>query len=80
MKPISSFSSGLELNTDRIASTSKHRSAQPTRSVETNTFGSQHASAFKREVPFSNGSEFVEIDGKKYFFSAPRGTYVNIIV
>ncbi len=80
MKPVSSFSSGLEINTDRIASASKQKMSQPTSSVEKQTFGSERSASFRREVPFSHGSEFVEIDGKKYFFSAPRGTYLNIVV
>lgn len=79
MKPISSSTSGLELNTDRIAAASKQRPTRASVSAE-ETPSSFQAAAFRREMPMTRDAGFVEIDGKKYFLNAPRGTYVNIIV
>lgn len=79
MKPISSSTSGLELNTDRIAAASKQRQTRAPASAEQDS-AAFHAAAFRREMPMTRDAEFVEVDGKKYFLNAPRGTYVNIII
>ena len=79
MKPISSSTSGLELNTDRIAAASKQRQTHAANATEQHPSDFQ-ASAFRREIPIVQDAEFVEVDGKKYFLNAPRGTYVNIII
>ena len=79
MKPVSSSTSGLELNTDRIAAASKQRQVRSLPSAKQEAYDSPLTS-FKRERPISNNAEFVEIDGKRYFLNAPRGTYVNIII
>ena len=79
MKPVSSSISGLELNTDRIAAASKQRQTRASATPEQNASAFQ-AAAFRREMPMTSAAEFVEVDGKKYFLNAPRGTYVNIIV
>ena len=47
---------------------------------ETVADGNIASSAFRREMPMTRGSDFVDIDGKRYFFDAPRGTYLNIVV
>jgi len=47
---------------------------------ETVADGNIAPSAFRREMPMTRGSDFVDIDGKRYFFDAPRGTYLNIVV
>ena len=75
--PVSSFT-GTNINTDRISVASKQR-ARTFDTVSGETISSK-TSAFKREVPMPQNSEFVEIDGKKYFLNAPRGFYVDIIV
>lgn len=81
MKPVTSFSSGLELNTDRIAAASKQRRAdRPAATTESNREPAQQASAFRREIPMPDNAGFVDVDGKRYFLNAPRGTYVNIVV
>lgn len=81
MKPISSSTSGLELNTDRIAAASKQRQTRATAAAEGQDASSAfQAAAFRREMPMTRDAGFVEVDGKKYFLNAPRGTYVNIIV
>lgn len=38
------------------------------------------SAAFRREMPMTRGSDYVDVDGKRYFFDAPRGTYLNIVV
>ena len=79
MKPVSSSTSGLELNTDRIAAASKQRQTRVSAATEQSS-PDFRTSPFKREIPIPQNAEFVEVDGKKYFLNAPRGTYVNIII
>lgn len=81
MKPVTSFSSGLELNTDRIAAASKQRRAdRPAATTDSSREPAQQARAFRREIPMPDNAGFVDVDGKRYFLNAPRGTYVNIVV
>ena len=76
--PLSSLT-GTAINTDRISVASKQRTVRIDQSPEQSEPASQQTS-FRREVPMPKGAEFVEIDGKKYFLDAPRGTYLNILV
>ena len=78
--PLSSLT-GSGINTDRISAASKRRMIKADRPFDQSSNAPSFPStSFKREVPIPNSSEFVEIDGKKYFLDAPRGTYLNIIV
>ena len=65
------------LNTDQIAASSKRIQPAKRQNIEQNI---DVLPAFRREVPFSEDSHFVEIDGKRYNLNAPRGTYLNILV
>lgn len=80
MKPVTSFTSGLDLNTDRIAAASRQNRVHTPPAEANNDSPSFQASAFRREIPMPRNAEFVELNGKKYFLNAPRGTYVNILV
>ena len=79
MKSVSSSTPRLNLNTDRIAVASKQqqKNVSALNTPQTETF---NTGSFKREVPLIPQSDFVEIDGKKYYLNAPRGTYVNIVI
>lgn len=60
------------LNADRIAAASKQIRPAAAESK---------APSFQRERPFdTQNAEFVELDGKRYYLNAPRGTYLNILV
>ena len=72
MTKVPSALQSLTVSADRIA-------AAPKRHVSPET-ATPSASAFQRERPFDSSSEFVEIDGKRYYLNAPRGTYLNILV
>ena len=65
--------SSLSLNMDRISSASKNSSA-PVRPDR----GSLRIGG--RESFFDPSGAFVEVDGKRYYLDAPRGTYLNILV
>ena len=80
MKPVTSFTSGLDLNTDRIAAASRQNRVHVQPTEANNDAPAFQASAFRREIPMPRNAEFVELNGKKYFLNAPRGTYVNILV
>ena len=76
--PISSLT-GSALGTDRVAAASRQR--QPRIETPANQEAPiLQSSAFKREVPMPQNADFVEIDGRKYFLDAPRGTYLDILV
>lgn len=63
----------LSVSTDRIATASKARVS--------NGGTAATAASFQRERPFdTQNAEFVELDGKRYYLNAPRGTYLNILV
>ena len=68
------------INTDRISVASKQRVQKNEAPADSGAPPVQASSAFLREVPMQKNAEFVEIDGKKYFLDAPRGSYVNILV
>jgi len=76
--PLSSLT-GSSISTDRIAVASRQRTSKIEQPLDQNASPFQ-SSSFRREVPMPQNAEFVEIDGKKYFLDAPRGTYLNIIV
>lgn len=76
MSSVSFSNRGINVNTDRIAASSKRIEAAG-RSVERTT---DVLPAFRREALFGEESNFVEIDGKRYNLNAPRGTYINILV
>lgn len=78
MASISSPLTGSGINTDRISVASKQRSSEaPVMKEEAQTLS---ASSFRREVPIQQKGDFVEVNGKRYFLNARRGTYVNILV
>ena len=68
------------INTDRISAASKQRAQRNETAAVSNASPPRASSPFLREVPLQKNAEFVEIDGKKYFLDAPRGSYVNILV
>ncbi|MCQ2965467.1 MAG: hypothetical protein MJ250_01850 [Alphaproteobacteria bacterium] len=73
MANITSVSNGL------VSTPSKQLVIRPsTREVEKQPQQNTH----RVEAPFAGLStdEYVEIDGRKLFFSAPRGTYLDIWV
>lgn len=73
MTKVPSTLHGLTVNTDRIAAAAKQRVSNGEKAVS--------ATAFQRERPFdTQNAEFVELDGKRYYLNAPRGTYLNILV
>lgn len=73
MTKVPSTQHSLSVNTDRIAASSKPR-------VSIGNTVAPSAS-FQRERPFdTQNAEFVELDGKRYYLNAPRGTYLNILV
>ncbi|MBO4520897.1 MAG: hypothetical protein J5787_06785 [Alphaproteobacteria bacterium] len=76
--PLSSLA-GSAISTDRISAASKQRAARIEQPRDQNA-SSMQSTSFRREVPMPQNAEFVEIDGKKYFLDAPRGTYLDIIV
>ena len=76
--PVSSLTNSL-VNTDRVSIASK-QPAQKIESLSGKESSSSQFSSFRREVPMPRNAEFVEVDGKKYFLNAPRGSYVDIIV
>lgn len=79
MSNVSLGNSGLNISTDRVSVGSKRAPAPGIQDVQ--AASPQDARLpFRREVPNTERSEFVEADGKKYFLNAPRGTYVNILV
>ncbi len=80
MKTVSSPITGSGINTDRISVASKQRMQKTEMPPDQKNASTFQSSPFKREVPLPHNAEFVEIDGKKYFLDAPRGTYVNIII
>ena len=74
MTKLPSTLQSLSVNTDRIAAASKQRSVQ-------NAQDRQPSADFRRERPFdTRDADFVEVDGKRYYLNAPRGTYLNILV
>lgn len=77
--PVSSLT-GSGINTDRISPASKQNRPRIETSLPQQDATAFQSSSFRREVPIQHGNEFVEIDGKKYFLDAPRGTYLDIIV
>ncbi|MBR1778658.1 MAG: hypothetical protein IJ752_08785 [Alphaproteobacteria bacterium] len=79
MKAPVSSATGSNLSTERIAAVSRQQMPKIESSADQNTPAFQ-ASSFRREVPLPKNADFVEIDGKKYFLDAPRGTYLNIVV
>ena len=79
MKTVSSSLTGSGINTDRISVASKQRTLKNETPPE-NKVAAVQMSSFKREVPIPQNAGFVEVDGKKYFLNAPRGTYLNILV
>lgn len=78
MKTTPSSLTGSGINTDRISVASKQRAPKSDSAPEKNV--SVPATSFRREVPFPQDAGFVEVDGRKYYLNAPRGTYVNILV
>lgn len=76
--PLSSLT-GTAIGTSRTAAASGQRISRTERQPDQNVPAAPSAS-FRREVPMPQNAEFVEIDGKKYFLDAPRGTYLNILV
>ena len=80
MKAVSSSVTGSGVSTDRISVASKQRMPKAEQLPSDQTASVFQSSPFKREVPLPHNAEFVEIDGKKYFLDAPRGTYVNIVI
>lgn len=81
MSNVSFRNPGINVSTDHVSVSSK-RPQQPPAVEAESALSSQENAAYtpQREVPFIDKSEFVEVDGKKYFFNAPRGSYVNILV
>ena len=77
--PLSSLT-GSAVNTDLISVASKQRAIKAERPYDQRNTPSSQSASFRREVPMPHNAEFVEIDGKKYFLDAPRGTYVDIVV
>ncbi len=79
MSNVSLGNSGLNISTDHIQVGSKRAPTPGIQDVQ--AASPQDArTPFRREVPHTERSEFVEVEGKKYFLNAPRGTYVNILV
>lgn len=68
------------VNTDRIAASS--RAFTPAKTAPTgNPAGSQTKAIVSRErFDAQPADPFVEVDGKRYYLNAPRGTYLNILV
>ena len=79
MKTISSSLTNPNLGADRISATSRQLLPKSESTADASAPNFQ-AQAFRREVPMPQKGEFVEVDGKKYFLDAPRGSYVNILV
>lgn len=77
MSNVSFTNRQINVNTDQIAASSKRIEPAKRQNIEQNI---DVLPAFRREVPFSEYSHFVEIDGKRYNLNAPRGTYLNILV
>ena len=79
MKSISSSLTNTSLSTDRVSTASRQLlpKSDPMSDTAASNFQSQ---AFRREVPMPQNGAFVEVDGKKYFLDAPRGSSVNILV
>ena len=80
MAPISSALTGTGVNTDRIAVSSRQRTAETESAKRREEQPNVPALSFRREVPMPRNDNFVEADGKRYYLNAPRGTYVNIVV
>lgn len=80
METVSSSLTGSGINTDRISAASRQRVPENKTLAVSSRDTEVRSSTFKREVPMPKNAEFVEIDGKKYFLNAPRGTYLNILV
>ena len=79
MKNISSSLTNTSLSTDRISTASRQLLPKSDSAADT-TVSNFQSQAFRREVPIPQNGAFVEVDGKKYFLDAPRGSYVNILV
>ena len=80
MKTAPSSMTGSGINTDRISIASRQLTPKAGNQPVSSKTSDIQASSFKREVPMPAEAKFVEIDGKKYFLDAPRGTYLNILV
>lgn len=78
MSPLSS--SRLDLNTEHISVSSKRGFEKQSVTYEAEPVSETNAVSYKREVPYTQESEFVIVDGKKYFLDAPRGSYLDIMV
>ncbi len=75
MKTIPSSFKGLDLNTDRIIAASKQK-ILPSEKKNSIT-----PSLISRQDTLSGSNNtFVELDGKRYYLNAVRGSYINIIV
>ncbi len=75
MKAVTSLPPTSGRATNGFSVTRKQRTAGESVSDE-----SAASAAFRREMPMTRGSDYVDVDGKRYFFDAPRGTYLNIVV
>lgn len=76
MKPIpSSLTKGLNLNTDRIITASKQK-MPPSEKAHSVT----PSLTLRQDVFSGSNNAFVELDGKRYYLNAARGSYINIIV
>lgn len=73
MANISGISNGL------VSTPSKQLIVRP---QQTEISSQKQQSTHRVEAPFAGlpTDEYVEVDGKKLFFSAPRGTYLDIWV
>lgn len=81
MKSVTSANRSLELNTERVAASSKQQRLGAAKTAASQDSGPVASPGpFRREVPMTDDAEFVISDGKKYFLNVPRGTYVNILV
>lgn len=79
MAEISFNKSQTGVNTDRIAASS--RAFTPSRTAQTQDGReSSRAVDVRRSYKANPADPFVEIDGKKYYLNAPRGTYLDILV
>ena len=78
MAEISFSNTQTGVNTDRIAASS--RAFTPSKSERADNGDSARAVAVRSSYKANPADPFVEIDGKRYYLNAPRGTYLDILV
>lgn len=69
------------VNTDRIAASSRAFTPAKSASSTEKARDSQTNALVRRErFDAQPADPFVEVNGKRYYLNAPRGTYLNILV